>query len=177
MAFAKNVSPMAMKGLLPAIFANLPVEKKWTTREAALNMITQFNTVAPKQLGAALPEIVPEVTACMWDTKKQVKTAATSAMTAACEVIGNRDIEHMTGKIITAITKPKEVPEIMHELAGVTFVQSVESPALAMTVPLLLRGLKEKNTATKRQSAVIINNMSKVSASRLRRLRIDKHSS
>jgi len=162
MAFAKNVSPMAMKGLLPAIFANLPVEKKWTTREAALNMITEFNTVAPKQLGAALPEIVPEVTACMWDTKKQVKTAATKAMTAACEVIGNRDIEHMTGKIVTAITKPKEVPEIMHELAGVTFVQSVESPALAMTVPLLLRGLKEKNTATKRQSAVIINNMSKL---------------
>ena len=50
----------------------------------------------------------------------------------------------------------------MHELAGVTFVQSVESPALAMVVPLLLRGLREKTTATKRQSAVIINNMSKL---------------
>merc|ERR1719199_2406433 len=31
-----------------------------------------------------------------------------------------------------------------------------------MVVPLLLRGLREKNTATKRQSAVIINNMSKL---------------
>jgi len=50
----------------------------------------------------------------------------------------------------------------MHEMAGVTFVQSVESPALAMVVPLLLRGLREKSTATKRQSAVIINNMSKL---------------
>jgi len=68
----------------------------------------------------------------------------------------------MNAKIITAITKPKEVPEIMHEMAGVTFVQSVESPALAMVVPLLLRGLRERNTATKRQSAVIINNMSKL---------------
>jgi elongation factor 3 len=50
----------------------------------------------------------------------------------------------------------------MHEMAGVTFVQSVQSPALAMVVPLLLRGLREKSTATKRQSAVIINNMSKL---------------
>merc|ERR1712176_1304946 len=77
-------------------------------------------------------------------------------------VIGNKDIEHMTDKILQAITKPKDVPEIMHEMAGVTFVQSVESPVLAMVVPLLLRGLREKATATKRQSAVIINNMSKL---------------
>jgi elongation factor 3 len=73
-----------------------------------------------------------------------------------------QDIEHMTEKILTAITKPKEVPEIMHEMAGVTFVQSVESAALAMIVPLLLRGLREKSIATKRQSAVIINNVSKL---------------
>jgi len=161
-AICENISPFAIKTLLPAIFANLPVEKKWTTRELALKLIPAFSKNAPKQLGNALPEIVPEVTACMWDTKKQVKAAATTAMKAACEVIGNKDIEHMTDKIITAITKPKEVPEIMHEMAGVTFVQSVESPALAMVVPLLLRGLREKTTATKRQSAVIIDNMSKL---------------
>jgi len=161
-AICENISPFAIKTLLPAIFANLPVEKKWPIRELALKLIPTFSKNASKQLGNALPEIVPEVTACMWDTKKQVKAAATSAMKAACEVIGNKDIEHMTDKIITAITKPKEVPEIMHQMAGVTFVQSVESPALAMVVPLLLRGLREKATATKRQSAVIIDNMSKL---------------
>jgi len=161
-AICKNITPFAMKSLLPGIFAQLPVEIKWPARELALQCVSVFHEKAPKQLGNALPEIVPEVTACMWDTKKQVKVAATDAMKTACEVIGNRDIEHMTGKIITAITKPKEVPEIMHQMAGVTFVQSVECPALAMVVPLLLRGLREKTTATKRQSAVIIDNMSKL---------------
>ena len=158
----ETITPFAMKSLLPSIFSNLPVEKNWVIRELALNCVAVFHKTAPKQLGNALPEIVPEVTACMWDTKKQVKVAATNAMKSACNVIGNKDIEHMTGKIIVAITKPKEVPEIMHQMAGVTFVQSVESPALAMVVPLLLRGLREKLTATKRQSAVIIDNMSKL---------------
>lgn len=162
LAICKNINPFAMKSLLPAIFSKLPVEVKWPIREAALNCIASFGQTAPKQLGNALPEIVPEVTACMWDTKKQIKTASTAAMKEALDVIGNKDIEHMTEKILIAITKPKEVPEIMHAMAGVTFVQSVESPALAMVVPLLLRGLREKNTATKRQSAVIINNMSKL---------------
>jgi len=161
-AIVENISPFAMKGLLPFLFANLPVEKKWQIRTLALDCVAKMKEVAPKQLGNALPEIVPEVTACMWDTKKQVKVAATAAMTSSCDVIGNRDIDHMGAEIVKAITSPKDVPEIMHKMAGVTFVQSVECPALAMIVPLLLRGLKERNTATKRQSAVIIDNVSKL---------------
>jgi elongation factor 3 len=162
MAICKNINSFAIKSLLPMIFAKLPVEQKWQVREMALKCFPVFSVSAPKQLGNSLPEVVPEVTACMWDTKKQIKVAATNAMRDAMNVIGNRDIEHMTGKILDAITKPKEVPEIMHKMAGVTFVQSVECPALAMVVPLLLRGLREKSIATKRQSAVIINNMSKL---------------
>jgi len=98
----------------------------------------------------------------MTDTKKEVAEAAKAAMTAACDVIGNRDIEHMTPFIVKSFTHPTEVPEIMHNLAGVTFVQSVQSPALAMVVPLLIKGLRSKITATRRQSAVIIDNMSKL---------------
>ena len=49
--------------------------------------------------------------------------AAIQAMTNACDVIGNKDIEHMTSKIVRSITNPEDVPEIMHNLAGVTFVQ------------------------------------------------------
>mmetsp|Transcript_15332 Transcript_15332/g.42540 ORF Transcript_15332/g.42540 Transcript_15332/m.42540 type:complete len:1040 (+) Transcript_15332:92-3211(+) len=161
-SICKNTTPFAIKALLPTIFSCLPVEKKWQTRERALQCLAIFKNTAPKQLADSLPLVVPEVTACMWDTKKQVKKASTETMKGALDVIGNRDIEHMTGKILTAITKPKEVPEIMHAMAGVTFVQSVESPALAMVVPLLLRGLREKSTATKRQAAVIIDNMSKL---------------
>jgi len=161
-AIIDNICPFAMKSFLPVIFSCLPVEKKWQIRELALQCLGRFQSVAPRQLADALPLVVPEVTSCMWDTKKQVKKASTDTMKQALEVIGNRDIEHMTGKILTAITKPKEVPEIMHKMAGVTFVQSVESPALAMVVPLLLRGLREKSTATKRQAAVIIDNMSKL---------------
>mmetsp|Transcript_26798 Transcript_26798/g.40540 ORF Transcript_26798/g.40540 Transcript_26798/m.40540 type:complete len:1041 (-) Transcript_26798:59-3181(-) len=162
LAICKNVNPFAVKSLLPQIFAKLPVEEKWQVREGALKVFDIIKEVAPSQLGNALPEVVPEVTACMWDTKKQVKKASTEAMRSAMGVIGNKDIEHMTDKILEAITKPKSVPEIMHEMAGVTFVQSVESPALAMVVPLLLRGLREKQTSTKRQAAVIIDNMSKL---------------
>ena len=159
---AAKMSPNAVSAVLPDLFAHLDVSCNWQTRVLALTIITSFSDHASHQLGYALPEVVPALTPCIGDTKKQVKTAAVGAMTAACEVIGNRDMEHMTTDIVKAVINPGAVPEIMHNLAGVAFVQSVESPALAMVVPLLLRGLRVKETATKRQSAVIIENMSKL---------------
>ena len=47
----------------------------------------------------------------------------------------------------------------MHGLAATVFVQEVKGPALAIVVPLLFRGLREKQQAMKRKVATIINNM------------------
>jgi len=161
-AITDNMSPAAASTALAMLFEAMDSKLNWQIRVLALNLLAAIGDHAPEQLGYALPDVVPVVTPCIQDTKKQVKEAGAKAMTAACDVIGNRDIEHMTSSIVTAVQKPAEVPQIMHKLAGVTFVQSVESPALAMVVPLLLRGLRERKVATQRQSAVIIDNMSKL---------------
>ena len=60
-----------MKSLLPALFEHLPVERKWLQRERSLKCVAMFAKRAPKQLGGALPLVVPELTACMWDTKNK----------------------------------------------------------------------------------------------------------
>ena len=39
----------------------------------------------------------------------------------------------------------------------------MESPTLAIMTPLLLRGLRERSTPVKRKTAIIIDNMAKVS--------------
>lgn len=162
LTITSKMSPNSVREVLPALFQASKSGVAWQTRALALKVISSFGDHAPYQLGNSLPDVVPEVTLSMSEPKKEVSQAAFEAMTNACNVIGNRDIEHMTGKIVRSISNPEEVPEIMHSLAGVTFVQSVESPALAMVVPLLIRGLRSKVTATRRQSAVIIDNMSKL---------------
>jgi len=161
-ALVTRMSPNAVRTLLLKLFEAAAVGVAWQSRALALKIIASFGDNAPLQLGNSLPDVVPQVTLSMSEAKKEVSQAAYEAMTNACNVIGNRDIEHMTSKIVRSISNPEEVPEIMHSLAGVTFVQSVESPALAMVVPLLIRGLRSKVTATRRQSAVIIDNMSKL---------------
>jgi elongation factor 3 len=165
--FASKMSPDNARAILPPLFSAAKGEGlqggvAFNVRVLALNTISSMSENAPEQLGFLLPSVVPELTISMADPKKDVAKAANDALVSACDVIGNRDIEHMTAKIVRSIVVPADTPEIMHDLAGVTFVQSVKSPALAMVVPLLLRGLRSNLTATRRQSAVIIDNMSKL---------------
>jgi elongation factor 3 len=161
-AITSSFSGYAVESVLPYLFAGAAVEEKGETRVLALKTLAAFSDFSAEVLGYCLPKVVPQVTQHMADLKKDVKAAAIEAMKGACDVIGNKDIEHMTDSIVQAIVDPEQVKEIMHKLAGCVFVQSVQSPALAMVVPLLLRGLRYKLTATKRQAAVVIDNMSKL---------------
>ena len=61
--------------------------------------------------------------------------------------------------VLRGLKQPDQIYSCVEELASCVFVQNVESPALAITVPILLRGLRDKNTATKRLSCVIVDNM------------------
>ena len=96
----------------------------------------------------------------------QVVKTATATMTAVCSVNGNRDLEGFLPIIIACIAKPAEVPDCIHKLAATVFVQEVVEPALAIMVPLLERGLRERQTAIKRKTAIIIDNMCKLARAR-----------
>ena len=52
-----------------------------------------------------------------------------------------------------------KVAECVEALAGCIFVQNVEAPALAVTTPVLVRGLNERSEAVRRKCCVIIDNM------------------
>ena len=77
-------------------------------------------------------------------------------------MISNKDIERFIPELIKCIAKPDNVPETVHLLGATTFVTDVHEPTLAIMVPLLERGLAERETAIKRKAAVIVDNMCKL---------------
>ena len=136
--------------------------QKWPEKMAALDFIEAFITSAPAQLAFRVPELIPVVSEAMWDTKKEVKDRAYKTMERICQLIVNRDIERFIPELIKCIAKPENVPETVHLLGATTFVTEVQEPTLALMVPLLDRGLAERETAIKRKSAVIVDNMCKL---------------
>lgn len=160
--FLSLMNPNAVGMLLPYIFDCSSKINNWKIRVKALELLSKLVDLFPLQISVYLPDIIPELTPHMNEIKKEIKTTAYNTMVSCCNVVGNSDIEHMTQHIVKAIMEPSKVQELMHELAGVVFVQSVKSSALAMVVPLLIRGLNSKLIATRRQSAIIVENMSKL---------------
>lgn len=64
--------------------------------------------------------------------------------------------------LIECILKPASVADTITKLSATTFAQPIEVKMLAVMVPLLVKGLRERNTAIKRKTVIIITNMVKL---------------
>lgn len=162
LAIVKAVNANAVKAVLPPIINSILTTQKWQEKITALSCIEALVVSAPTQLALRVPDLIPVVSESMWDTKLEVKKMAYGTMEKVCGLIVNKDIERFIPELIKCIAKPENVPETVHLLGATTFVTDVHEPTLAIMVPLLDRGLAERETAIKRKSAVIVDNMCKL---------------
>ncbi|EYE98681.1 putative translation elongation factor eEF-3 [Aspergillus ruber CBS 135680] len=162
LTIVKAINGNAVKAVLPAIRESVSNAPKWAEKLTSLQCIDLLVETAPAQLSFRVPDLIPVVSEAMWDTKADVKKAAYSTMEKVCGLIVNKDIERFIPELIKCIAKPENVPETVHLLGATTFVSDVTGPTLAIMVPLLDRGLVERETAIKRKSAVIVDNMCKL---------------
>jgi elongation factor 3 len=152
----------AVKAILPHIIQSLENAQKWPEKMMDLKLIGILCENNNAQLAFRVPDLIPVISGAMWDTKPEVKKAAFATMEKLCALISNKDIERFIPELIKCIAKPELVPETVHLLGATTFVTDVHEPTLAIMVPLLERGLVERETAIKRKSAVIVDNMCKL---------------
>lgn len=162
LAITKAVNANAVKAILPPIITSILGAQKWQEKICGLECIEALVLSAPTQLALRVPDLIPVVSESMWDTKPEVKKMAYGTMEKVCGLIVNKDIERFIPELIKCIAKPENVPETVHLLGATTFVTDVHEPTLAIMVPLLDRGLSERETAIKRKTAVIVDNMCKL---------------
>jgi elongation factor 3 len=151
-----------VKAIIPHIIHSLETAQKWPEKMTDLKCIELLCKSAPAQLAFRVPDLIPIISGAMWDTKPEVKKTAYGTMEKLCALISNKDIERFIPELIKCIAKPENVPETIHLLGATTFVTDVHEPTLAIMVPLLERGLVERETAIKRKAAVIVDNMCKL---------------
>ncbi|KAK0899499.1 translational elongation factor EF-1 alpha [Friedmanniomyces endolithicus] len=162
LSIVKAVNANSLKCLVPHFITSIRTAQKWPEKMMDLECIEALSESSAAQTAYRVPELIPIVSEAMWDTKPEVKKRAYQTMEKICQLISNRDIERFIPELIKCVAKPENVPETVHLLGATTFVTDVHEPTLAIMVPLLERGLKERETAIKRKSAVIIDNMCKL---------------
>ncbi|EKC98306.1 elongation factor 3 [Trichosporon asahii var. asahii CBS 8904] len=161
-AIVQTMNPWGTAVILPTLLKNITEHGKWQVKLGCLEILQQLVVSAPVQMAAATPELIPVLSAAVWDTKSDVKKAAKATLNKSTALVENKDIEKLVPEIVKTLIEPELVPKTLTLLSATTFVAEVTSPTISLIAPLLTRGLDERLTATKRRVAVITDNMSKL---------------
>ena len=153
------LSGPGVKLVLPALLKGLD-ERVWRTKQGSVQMLGAMAHCAPKQLSACLPAIVPRLSDVLSDTHPKVQASARDALHEIGSVIRNPEIAALVPVILDAIIDPNgRTAGCLDTLLDTTFVNSVDAPSLALIVPIIVRGLRERKTELKKKAAKIAGNM------------------
>ena len=116
----------------------------------------------PEQIRISMPNLIHVIASDIHDINKDIKKNASDVLELLLKCSGNSDLDVFIPDVLKGIKDPKIIYNSVEALASCVFVQIVEAPALAITLPIIQRGLNDKVTATKRLTCIIIDNMCKL---------------
>ena len=148
--------------IIPATLAALDPKERWQTQVAAAEVLSKLSDCAPQGRRVEHDSILPVVTSMVNDAKQGSRGCDQKGSRAS--VPHHRQPRRRTvhSAMVEATIDHEKTDECVQKLASTTFVQTVTAAPLALISPILLLGSAPATTATKRMSAVIVNNMSKL---------------
>lgn len=152
--------------LLENLTQHLQVESKWKEKEGALKLLQAYikrvDNLDRDLLSVSLQHIIPVITPLLYDTRIEVSTLTYEVLLLAMRGITNRDIEPFVNDLVKTMTERDTTEKTIYKLAGIVFVQNVDSSALSVIVPLMLAGFRHNKSVIRRMCGRIVSNMAKL---------------
>ncbi|ORX96881.1 ARM repeat-containing protein [Basidiobolus meristosporus CBS 931.73] len=154
-----KISGHCVKLILPSLLKALE-DKQWRTKQGSVQLLGSMAYCAPKQLSISLPTIIPCLIEVLADSHQNVQKSANESLMTFGEVISNPEIQALVPIIMDSLSDPNNKTEAgLTALLGTAFVHYIDAPSLALVMPILQRGLKERSTEVKKKGARIVGNM------------------
>ncbi|XP_008796399.2 protein ILITYHIA [Phoenix dactylifera] len=158
-AMMSQLTGHGVKLILPSLLRGLE-DKAWRTKQSSVQLLGAMAYCAPQQLSQCLPKIVPKLTEVLTDTHPKVQAAGQTALQQVGSVIKNPEISSIVPTLLMGLTDPHEYTKhSLDILLQTTFINSIDAPSLALLVPIVHRGLRERSADTKKRAAQIVGNM------------------
>ena len=158
-AVTANLSSQGVKLVLPALL-DASGSRTWRTQAAAASMLGAMGHCAPRQLATALPVVVPRLAAALADPHPKVAAAARDALEQVGAVVRNPEVRALAPALLRALADPgKAAAPALDALLKTRFVNTVDAASLALVVPVLVRGLRERSGDAKQRAARVAGAM------------------
>ena len=157
-----NLSGHMVKMVMPSLIKGLE-EKAWRTKQGSIQLLGAMAWCAPKQLSTCLPTIVPKLIAVLADPHPKVHTAAEYALEEVGSTIRNPEVQQLVPDILSAIAAPaKNTVSCLDKLLESRFQNTIDPSSLALIVPVVHHGLKDRAGENKKRAARIVQNLCKL---------------
>lgn len=157
-----NLTNQGVKLVLPALLKGLE-DKAWRTKQGSIQLLGTMAYCSAKQLSTCLPTVVPKLIAVLADPHPKVHTAAEWALQEVASTIRNPEIMELVPDILNAIAYPsKNTVHCLDKLLESKFANTIDAPSLALIIPVVHHGLKDRAGENKKRASRIVQNLCKL---------------
>ncbi|EFN56582.1 hypothetical protein CHLNCDRAFT_144295 [Chlorella variabilis] len=158
-AIMGQLTGQGVKLVLPALLKGVE-DKAWRTKQGSIQLLGAMAHCAPKQLGSCLPVVVPRLGEVLADPHPKVAAAARTALNEVGSVIRNPEVAKLVPVLLAAIADPAASnKQCLDTLLATVFVNTVDAPSLALIIPVVHRGLRDRSGDLKKRAARIVGNL------------------
>ncbi|CAO1627100.1 unnamed protein product [Sympodiomycopsis kandeliae] len=155
----QHVSAYCAKLMMPTLLEGLD-EKQWRTKKGAIELLGAYSSAAPNQLAAALPTVIPRLSGVLSDAHPQVRAAGNRSLKQFGSVMKNPEVKSMVPTLLQALVDPtSKTAPALNRLLSQTFAHYLDAPSLALVIPIVDRGLRDRSAQVQRDGAKITGNL------------------
>ncbi|EEB91651.1 hypothetical protein MPER_09959, partial [Moniliophthora perniciosa FA553] len=160
-----HLSGYGVKLILPTLLSGLD-EKQWRSKKGSIELLGMMAYCSPRQLSVSLPIVIPRLTGVLTDSHAQVRSSANKSLKQFGEVISNPEIQSLVPVLLKALVDPTKTPNALSSLLKTSFMHYIDHSSLALVIPIIDRGLRERGAETKKKAAQIVGNLASLTDSK-----------
>eukprot|EP00930_Biecheleria_cincta_P045393 TRINITY_DN31293_c0_g2_i1.p1 TRINITY_DN31293_c0_g2~~TRINITY_DN31293_c0_g2_i1.p1 ORF type:complete len:1428 (+),score=369.05 TRINITY_DN31293_c0_g2_i1:76-4359(+) len=146
--------------VMPALLTGME-DKKWKVKAGCIECLVpclKQMDATPAQLAECLPMIVPRLAECALEVRAEIRNATGAVLREIGSLVASPEIKRLSQDLVTALAEPtnqKHTQAVLAKMGSETFLSLIDPASLSLLMPVLLRGLKERDSNSKKWSAQI----------------------
>ena len=159
-SFVNSMNPFLIKSLTKELLDGITDEKSPKLKIFTVDLFNRLSETV--YFTEVIPMIVEQLSFLLSESSMELAKSATNLYSKILDMIDNKDIQPLKQSLIDGLTEPANLANTIDRITSTTFVQAVDNKTLSVIVPLLTRIFTNTTYAVKRQTIIIIENMTKL---------------
>eukprot|EP00931_Biecheleriopsis_adriatica_P106681 TRINITY_DN8107_c0_g3_i1.p1 TRINITY_DN8107_c0_g3~~TRINITY_DN8107_c0_g3_i1.p1 ORF type:complete len:1430 (+),score=440.13 TRINITY_DN8107_c0_g3_i1:57-4346(+) len=146
--------------VIPVVVAGMG-DKKWKVKAGCIELLLpslKQLEATPAQMAECLPLIVPKLAECALEVRAEIRNATSAVLRQIGTLVASPEIQRLSQDLVTALAEPtnqKHTQAVLAKMGSQTFLSLIDPASLSLLMPVILRGLRERDSMSKKWSAQI----------------------